>query len=617
MKREKTFDLILSVAAAAVLWGVLALLFDFYYDLNDDVLIKDILSGIYTGTPDAHNNQMLYPISVILSGLYKINYNVPWFGFFELVCMIGSFVLIGYRILEAFDLRRLNLGNKKIGSENSVTNQSDSLKRIMVYKILYITLQTILFAGLFIWEFVNIQYTVVAGMLTVAAAVWLYTGDPVRRPVVASVAYDKHSEPELKTGPIQMGAFICRNIPAILLVILAFNIRSELVLLLSPLLAAAALAKWSEEEYRKDAFVLCGYLGVFLTICLLLIAALITDRAAYSSPEWRQYRRFFDARTDLYDFTGIPDYEENIGFYEEENISKDQYELLVNYNYYQDESIDANMLRRIADGVRSGRAAGRSTYGKTIKEAAWEYVHNSLDISIDPVGDIYADDSAVMSTDHLFADETNQHKPFNLIVIVLYIVLIINAMIERDKTCIIKMPVFLIFRTIPWIYIYLQGRVLSRITHPLYILEITVIVVMIITGRLRHDKEIFDVRHRISRFIIAIGVVSILAICLTVIPGKLRYIRASEAERTAENASKNRLYEYTASQADTYFYIDTYSTVDWTEKIFEKEIIPKKNTQLLGGWMGNSPLDTYKRSLFGKEEYIDREEYLSLTKDDN
>nr|MCR5398587.1 hypothetical protein [Lachnospiraceae bacterium] len=332
---------------------------------------------------------------------------------------------------------------------------------------------------------------------------------------------------------------------------------------------------------------------------------------------WRQYRRFFDARTDLYDFTGIPDYEENIGFYEEENISKDQYELLVNYNYYQDESIDADMLRRIADGVRSGRAAGRSTYGKTIKEAAWEYVHNSLDISIDPVGDIYADDSAVMSTDRLFADEVNQHKPFNLIVIVLYIIFVVSSIVERDKTCLLKLPVLLIFRAIPWMYIYLQGRVLSRITHPLYILEIIVIVSMIIAGRLRYDKDLIGISKKLNAGIIVIGAACILAVNLTVIPGELRYIRASEAERTAENASKNRLYEYTASQADTYFYIDTYSTVDWTEKIFEKEIIPKKNTQLLGGWMGNSPLDTYKRSLFGKEEYIDREEYLSLTKDDN
>lgn len=49
----------------------LAVKFDFYYDLNDDTMIKDILSGAYTGTPDGHCIQMLYPLSWILALFYK------------------------------------------------------------------------------------------------------------------------------------------------------------------------------------------------------------------------------------------------------------------------------------------------------------------------------------------------------------------------------------------------------------------------------------------------------------------------------------------------------------------------------------------------------------------
>ncbi|MBR5360369.1 MAG: hypothetical protein IK123_05705, partial [Lachnospiraceae bacterium] len=309
--KRRVFNLILSVSAAIVLYGALALLFDFYYDLNDDVMIKDILSGIYTGKPDAHNNQMLYPISVLIAGLYRSNAGIPWFGLFEIICMAVSFVLITFRIMLTIDRY---------------------LTRVLCALFLMI-----LFAGLMMWEMVNIQYTIVAGVLTAAAAVMLYTGDPV-----GVSDEEKDSKGESRATVYELKTFVRMNIPSIILVVVAFNIRSELVLLLSPVLAAVAISKWSEESRKNDAFVICGYLGVFLSICLLLLCSLGIDRAAYSLPEWKEYRRFFDVRTELYDFTGVPDYDDNVSFYEAEGITRDQYELLIDYNYYEDESIDAD-----------------------------------------------------------------------------------------------------------------------------------------------------------------------------------------------------------------------------------------------------------------------------------
>ena len=50
-----------------ILLLLLGLRFDYYYDLNDDVLMKDILSGVYTGAFESRNVQMLFPLSLILS----------------------------------------------------------------------------------------------------------------------------------------------------------------------------------------------------------------------------------------------------------------------------------------------------------------------------------------------------------------------------------------------------------------------------------------------------------------------------------------------------------------------------------------------------------------------
>ncbi len=582
IRRKEFENLIISISAAVMLWGALALAFDFFYDLNDDVLIKDILAGIYTGMPDAHNNQMLYPVSVILAGLYRLSDRIPWFGLFEIACMTGSFILIAVRISELISRR---------------------------CKILYVLFQTVLFAGLMMWELVNVQYTVVAGVLTAAAAVWLYCGPPVKKSMTEGCKGIDAGVTEAgvsgKATPTEMCAFIRRNIPAILLVILAFNIRSELALLLSPLLAATAIAKWSEEVYKKDAFVLCGYLGVFLGICILMLVSLGADRIAYGSPEWKEYRRFFDARTDLYDFTGLPDYEENIDFYKAEGITEDQYELLAEYDYYMDESIDVDMLERIAQGVKNGRAKGRSTYGKSIKESMWEYVHNVLDVDICAgISDINrGPDGDVMSTDHIFADEANQHKPFNIVIIVLYLGLIISAFFTQDMTCIIKVPVLIVLRTIPWVYIYLQGRVLSRITHPLYMLEVLLLIMMLISCAGK-DKDIDHTKRSRAYVVSAVTAIVISAVCMTAIVKNAIYLQRSGTERQAVNDDRVELYEYTSSDMNMYFYIDTYSTVDWTEKIFGEDIVSKKNTQLLGGWMGNSPLDKKKREGYSQYKVL-------------
>lgn len=603
MRNKRLTNIILSLAAAIVLYGALALLFDFYYDLNDDVMIKDILSGIYTGKPDAHNNQMLYPISALITGLYRMNPDTPWFGLFEIICMMVSFILIMFRMLLTLD--RYDICENKWNSDSDSSEESVCLRRTVISKVLCMLFLIMLFTGLMMWELVNIQYTVVAGVLTASAAVMLYTGDPV-----GVSDEEKDSRGENRTTVFELKTFIRMNIPSIILVVIAFNIRSELVLLLSPILAAVAIAKWSEESRKNDAFVICGYLGVFLSICLLMICSLGIDRAAYSSSEWKEYRRFFDARTEVYDFTGVPDYDSNQAFYEEEGITRDQYELLIDYNYYKDESIDTNMLERIVTGVKEGRATGRSTYGKSIREAAWEYIHNLKDWNIN-----YHKEQSAAPEDSIFIDESMQHKPFNVIIFILYIEIIAVSYLIKDKSAVIKIPSFIVLRTIPWLYVYLQGRVLSRITHPLYITEMVILLCMLLRAVLSYkaDADADMQTERVVNTIGAICVIVIALLSLRVIPPRTACIVRAGDAREEINKEAVALYGYTSSDKDTYYYIDTYSTVDFTERIFGTKKISKVNTQLLGGWMGNSPLDTYKRSLCDSEEIITEDKYLALT----
>ena len=86
---------------------------------------------------------------------------------------------------------------------------------------------TVLLAGgILLYELVFVQYTMACGILMAAAVFWFYTSD-----------VGKGAK-----------AFLLENCVSILLVVLAFQIRTEMAILMFPFLLGAGLCKWSKEE---------------------------------------------------------------------------------------------------------------------------------------------------------------------------------------------------------------------------------------------------------------------------------------------------------------------------------------------------------------------------------
>ena len=52
----------------------------------DDLAMKSIISGVFTGTPDGHSVFMRYPLSWLLSQLYRIWAGVDWYDLFFMGC---------------------------------------------------------------------------------------------------------------------------------------------------------------------------------------------------------------------------------------------------------------------------------------------------------------------------------------------------------------------------------------------------------------------------------------------------------------------------------------------------------------------------------------------------
>ncbi len=82
--------------AAGIVVIVAMLLYPPVFYLNDDVTMRSILSGAYTGVPDGHAVYMKYPLTGILALLYKVMHFVPWFELFLAGSIWGCMLLLIY-----------------------------------------------------------------------------------------------------------------------------------------------------------------------------------------------------------------------------------------------------------------------------------------------------------------------------------------------------------------------------------------------------------------------------------------------------------------------------------------------------------------------------------------
>ena len=508
INRTSLVNILLALYIALITWGIVAVGFDFFYDLNDDVLIKDILSGAYTGTPSGYNNQMMYPISVLIAGLYRLIPSVPWYGIILMGGLATSVYIIVYRLL----CYTLNIWIKLAMS---------------IFTVLFIL-------GVYLDEITNMTYTVVSAMLATAACVWVLTDNNLR---------------------------LRDNIVPIVLCIISFNIRSEMFLLMCPYMAAVAIIKFIFDLSKKT---LHNLSEIAVVILAGIVITFLIDTIAYSRSEWREYRRLFDARTEVYDFTGIPEYDTNEDFYESEGITREQWQLLVDYNYALDENITADTLEKIASYVRSGEAkdANGDPYTRAnvgIKTAIGQYIRSIVDFTADPM-----------------------YMPLRLIVTLLFIALIILSVLSRRGDTLVGLAVVFLCRSVPWIYFYYSGRPVERLSHPMFFIEAAILLTMLCQTKI----------GRLDKGLVYLTLILILVLCVVNLKTEWGEMAQQMREREEVNASYEKLCGHTTT-TEGYYLIDVYSTVDFTEKVFAPQA-DKSNQMLAGGWMAGSPLDAKK-----------------------
>lgn len=486
----------------------LGLIFDYYYCMNDDVTMRDILSGSYTGMPEGRNIQMLFPISAVIGLLYRLLPGCPVYGLFLCGCQFLAFYLICRRTMGL-------------------------VKRLWVKIVVGAMAVFLVTAGL-LYEFVYVQYTMTCAMLMAAAIFCFYTSEREKEPA----------------------EFLKENMTGIVLVVVAFCIRSEMALLLLPFLLGAGLFKWAKEEKFFSKKNIQKYIGVFGTAVLGMLLCLLANKASVQAPQWQEFNRFFDARTEIYDFLGWATYEEDADFYEKEGMGKAEAELIENYNFALNDNVNADFMERMA--VYQKEKKGSAIFLMDTKEAVWIYKNTLL---------------------------SAEYMPYNGLILFLYLLLAGAAFYNRDKSFLWKIPLLGLLRSVCWFYIILRGRTPERITHGLLLAEL-ILLFALLAGEWR--------RARTTKITVSAIACVIAALSL---PGTWEQSWNEAVSRENINREWILLQEYCKENYENYYVIDVYSSVSYTEKMFENVDNSYRNFDLCGGWTAKSPLYEKKLAL--------------------
>ncbi len=497
--------------------ALMGICFDFYYDLNDDTMMKDIMSGVYSGTPDGHNMQTLYVLGALISLGYRLCRAVPWYGLFLCLCQFGCVYLTGVRLM---GLCRHRKGKAVLLLLLSAFQWSVCLPHL-----------------------VNIQYTITCALMSAAAIFWFVTtpkGLSVKR-------------------------FVINNIPAVVLVILAYQLRTEMLLLTFPFIGLAGLVRWAEEEkiFTKEAFQKYGIvLGVMLAG--MLISGGI-DRAAYGSAEWKEFQNFFKARTTVYDF--YPElitedsYGEALG---KIGVTEQQQALLRNYNFGLDEFIDEPLLTAVADYATDVTGSAKDRTG-IFKKQFRAYVYRTFH---------------------------GQDAPYNIIVLWAYAAVFSGGCICLSKEAsgiqskgkkyafVWQLLLLAVMRSAVWMFIMMRGRDPERITHSLYFVEFALLAAMLV--KMLYAKPV--------RWAECVAALSFLMITLFFSKDAVSGLKFDQEQRETVNKDWRGIDEYCRARYENFYFEDVYSTVGFSQKIFTDNFPDYANYDIIGGWMCKSPL---------------------------
>lgn len=285
----------IGIAISCLIVGFAYVGFPNYCASNDDHLISDMLSGFFTGAPDAHVTYVNYVWASFVKVFYELSPSLPWWGMFHILMLVLSICVFSASVLRLF--------------------YRTALRRSVSLMLVFLSAFALFF---YVASTPNMATT--ASALGAAALSVAFAADP-----------DRDSRRSLA------GSLLLFS----LLLTLCYFYRVDSCRIVAVLAGLLFLYRIVASD-RKMRMVRYACIAGAMA-CILIGASTVLHSSAYSSQEWQDFRQFNAPRAQYLDFR-LMAYEDNPAVFEEAGVSEN-FAYLINAWYMADDRVNADLYK--------------------------------------------------------------------------------------------------------------------------------------------------------------------------------------------------------------------------------------------------------------------------------
>ncbi|GEM_PF-4012052 len=312
---------------------------------------------------------------------------------------------------------------------------------------------------------------------------------------------------------------------------------------------------------------------------MLCLAVLDADIAAWSRPEYTEFKAFKEVRAEVYGYESIPGYYDNMPFYKSNGISEVTYRAISGRFLDMDETVNTENLTKISGYINKVRTEADGTMHRIVTA-----FQNGL------------------SRWYFLSDETIKYCAI-FMTILLFVCAVFS--IKKRKPEIIFTAI-VVGMLVEITYLEFNGRVMARLVD-LMLLTMAVTGCLTVTEMI--DKRTVSLKE-LTEWIKSDkvqGISFVIAVCAAAV-----FIAAGICNmqndldnkfvslRESTNSKLEALMKYTESYPEMFFFYDTYDFISCTNYVFvtydDGRIL---NNESIGSWNSHAPSYYERNQKFG------------------
>ena len=496
--KRKMIEFAGSMLLSALLFLVIYKFIPIVYSTNDDRMIAEVVSGQFTGKPESYGIQMTYGFTWFLSKLYEVARNFNWYGI----------VLIGVQMF----------------SLGTVLYRLQSFKEKWFEKFYLLAIAMILYMALWLKVYVQLTYTTTAAFVGMAAIFWYASSKNDWKNILMTI----------------------------LLANIAFSIRPNVFYMFVPATGLAYLWKLIGKKDLKK-LTICGPFMVLAVTAILFVV----NAAAYSKEGWKEFRDFFDVRTNVYDYYDLLPYGEYPELYEPYGISEEEFNMMRVYNYTVLGDLPKEFFPEYIEACKAME-----------KEQGIDFVSKSVD-------------AVKIFVRDLLGNEYGEENTFLFLAAAILLVLLIFT---KQYVLAIYLAIQSVVVCGVWLYFTYWGRAIERIQVTMSLIFLAII--------LHGLCELWMADCLCNRNTVGkkIALLFGLATVAIVAVGEVKSYRYENIEKTYWYNDVQTIKEYCANDPDRLYYMDIATMTELYGKCTIKNTEPAYiNYISLGDWSAYCP----------------------------